>query len=59
MSRARYSTCLEPCFLHTEHRDGTDFKLVGKTEVVKRPQEMGEQGYNTKEGLKLISNRRT
>lgn len=47
VSRARYSTCLEPCFLHTEHADGTNFKLVGKTEVVKRPQEMGERGYNT------------
>lgn len=47
VSRARYSTCLEPCFLHTEHGGGTNFKLVGKTEVVKRPQEMGERGYNT------------
>lgn len=38
---------LEPCFLHIERGDGANFKLVGKTEVVKRPQEMGEQGYDT------------
>lgn len=45
--KSKVLNLLEPCFLHTEHGDGTDFKLVGKTEVVKRPQEMGEQGYNT------------